>query len=617
MLILNAVKNYLQRRPTEGGYIAEVDGLRFIAIFAVVIQHLSERLIRFSPTPFDTPIKDNDFAFFISRGTVGVFLFFAISGFVLCLPFAKNANVSIKSFYLRRLERIEPPYLIWMSFFALILVVKGAYSFGSVLPHWLASITYTHWLFFGEYSVINPVAWSLEIEIQFYLLAPFLALGYFNVKNIPLRRIFLTLFIIVFILIQGQLGWLHFPMKANLLGRLPNFLVGFLVADFYLNDWKLGLKKSYIWDFIAIFSFITLCYSWTEETFKTLIFNLALILLFVSAFKGSLFSSFLAKPWIAITGGMCYTIYLTHLPLLEGITRLTAPLSISSNYGINLAIHSLITLPILFISAIAFFIFTEKPFMKKNWYKDIRGGFSIPLKKVKRLVFPAFLLFISVFAAKGQDDLANIKVLKLRPLDELTDLALINAPSLKVNQVDVARQTLAWKIQKGSWADMITVNGATLYGNGSVLDANNNGNSTAYILTDRRSLNFNVSLGLRLSGSDFVTRGKKSELQRLQLDRLQQEKQVTVQNVRETVAILYTQLELALKMLRLKAEAVENQKVAFAIAEKYFKEGNFQPTEYSNMLTKVTGAEEQYETAKAEAKKLTLVLKNLVGASVF
>ena len=264
----------------------------------------------------------------------------------------ESTPLSIKAFYWRRLERIEPPYLIWMSFFALVLVAKSAYSLSTIFPHWLASVTYTHWFFFGEYSIINPVAWSLEIEIQFYLLAPFLALGYFNIKNRMMRLVLLIGFGIVLILIQGQLGWLHFPMKATLLGRLPNFFVGFLIADFYLNEWKTGFTKRYIWDFIAVISFITLCYSWTEETFKTLIFNLSLTLLFISAFKGYVFSTFLSKPWIAIIGGMCYTIYLTHLPILEGMMRLTAPLSISPIYGINLLIQMLVVLPILFLSAI-------------------------------------------------------------------------------------------------------------------------------------------------------------------------------------------------------------------------------------------------------------------------
>ena len=91
MTILQFIQNRLQRRPTEGGYIAQIDGLRFIAIFAVVLQHLSERMLRLSTHT----IEKDDFTFFISRGTIGVFLFFAISGFVLALPFAKSLPLSI------------------------------------------------------------------------------------------------------------------------------------------------------------------------------------------------------------------------------------------------------------------------------------------------------------------------------------------------------------------------------------------------------------------------------------------------------------------------------------------------------------------------------------------
>jgi peptidoglycan/LPS O-acetylase OafA/YrhL len=616
MYILTLIQNRLHRKPTNGSYIAEMDGLRFIAILAVVLQHLSERMVRFAPLPFDTPITDNPLAFFISRGTVGVFLFFAISGFVLSLPFATSTPLSIKHFYVRRLERIEPPYIIWMTFFALILLAKGTYSISDICPHWLASVTYTHWFFFGEYSTINPVAWSLEIEIQFYLLAPFLAQAYFSFKNTTKRRVGLITFSILIILLQGQLGWLHFPMKATIFGRLPNFLIGFLVADFYINDWKNELKKQGIWDVIAVLSFVTLCYTWTEETLKTLIFNVSLGLLCISAFKGRLFSRFLSTPWIAIIGGMCYTIYLTHLPLLEGLMRLTHPLSISTSYGINLGLQALIILPILLLSSILFFLLIEKPFMRKNWHKDIKTTFSFPFKTLKRLVMPALLWAICTLTVQAQD-IDTLKILKLRPLGELTELALQNAPALKANDVDFLKQTLLWKVQKRSWGDMISLSGSTLYGNGSVMDANNNGTATNFILTDRKSFNFNIGLSMRISGGDILARSTKAEIQRLQLDRIQQERQINEQNIREAIAILYTQLEASIKILRLKAEAVENQRLALAVAEKFFKEGNYQPTEYSNMLGKVTSAEEQYEQAKAEAKKYTLVLKNLIGSPVF
>jgi len=52
-----------------------------------------------------------------SAGHNGVPLFFAISGFILSLPFARQglgggSPVSLRQYYIRRVTRIEPPYVI-------------------------------------------------------------------------------------------------------------------------------------------------------------------------------------------------------------------------------------------------------------------------------------------------------------------------------------------------------------------------------------------------------------------------------------------------------------------------------------------------------------------------
>src|SRR5690349_19587132 len=56
-----------------------------------------------------------------STGHLGVQLFFAISGFILSLPFARcwlggEKAVSLGGYYLRRVTRIEPPYIIHLAF---------------------------------------------------------------------------------------------------------------------------------------------------------------------------------------------------------------------------------------------------------------------------------------------------------------------------------------------------------------------------------------------------------------------------------------------------------------------------------------------------------------------
>src|SRR5689334_17493534 len=158
-------------------YLPQIDGLRFLAIFSVVvIMHISHYLDeRF----FDRQIlKDDYWKDFAFRGGAGVPLFFMISGFILSLPFAQwrlaqGKKISLRNYFLRRLTRLEPPYVIALVLLFVAQVwVLHQYSFGILLPHLLASIVYQHTLLFHSFSWVMPVAWSLEVEVQFYVLAP-------------------------------------------------------------------------------------------------------------------------------------------------------------------------------------------------------------------------------------------------------------------------------------------------------------------------------------------------------------------------------------------------------------------------------------------------------------
>lgn len=61
-----------------------------------------------------------------------------------------------------------------MTIFFLLLLAKGQFGFAEGLGHYLASIAYLHNLIYLEPSSINTVTWSLEIELQFYILVPLL-----------------------------------------------------------------------------------------------------------------------------------------------------------------------------------------------------------------------------------------------------------------------------------------------------------------------------------------------------------------------------------------------------------------------------------------------------------
>jgi hypothetical protein len=116
----------LSRRTSSGRYMPEVDGVRFLAIGIVVAVHLvaagglsSGRLVIVPPFG---PIlarssRDPASVGFLQYGHVGVYLFFILSGFVLALPFIRwrvmgARRIALSAYFLRRVTRIEPPFII-------------------------------------------------------------------------------------------------------------------------------------------------------------------------------------------------------------------------------------------------------------------------------------------------------------------------------------------------------------------------------------------------------------------------------------------------------------------------------------------------------------------------
>jgi len=377
------------KRVTSGGkFINEIDGLRFIAIMPVLVQHMTERFERNTTINFSASPEEHFLSFLAARGFLGVYIFFVISGFILALPFAahylqQKKEIKLKDYFWRRITRLEPPYIIWITvFFILFLIAKGQ-SFLEYLPHYLANITYTHSLIYNEWSPFNPPTWTLEIEIQFYILAPLLALLFFKIRNKILRRTVNGLAILTLILLQQYFQLYTNPYSFTILGHLHYFLIGFFLADIYLEDWKGNTDKSIFYDLTAISSLVCLIFvwSWDYELSSRLLVVTALFCFFFSAFKSNYVNRFICNRWITAIGGMCYTIYLIHLPLAEFLISFTKNIKLSALYSVNLFTQLAIFIPfVLVISTISFILF-EKPFMDKNWPAIYLNKFKSSIKK--------------------------------------------------------------------------------------------------------------------------------------------------------------------------------------------------------------------------------------------
>lgn len=387
------IRNFFQSLPTRlarvttgGKLIREVDGLRFLAIFPVVVQHLSERLERNTIVEFRQGTEYVVSNFITNRGFIGVYIFFVISGFILGMPFAAHhlkggKKVSIKSYFLRRLSRLEPPYILVMMGITISLIVLGYYTWPEILPHFGASIFYMHSIIFHSWSYINPPVWTLEIEVQFYILAPVLAYLFFSIKGKFVRRATMLTFILVVMLLQQYFGILDKFTILTILAHIQYFLIGFLVADIYLIEWSNGIHKHTVYNYLSVFSllFAFWIWSWDYNLLSRILFTTSLFLLAYSAFRATWFNRFITWPWITAIGGMCYTIYLVHLPIIELMIRYSRNLYLTDIFTINFLLQFVILAPILMVVSIIYFLLIEKPCMHKDWPQRLRNFISAKL----------------------------------------------------------------------------------------------------------------------------------------------------------------------------------------------------------------------------------------------
>lgn len=371
-------------RVTSGGdYVPQIDGLRFLAIIPVLFFHAGLRGERMYPA---ITAGEHQIAQYLPEGSLGVSLFFFISGYIIAYPFLAGRAPTLKRFYGRRLLRLEPPYIIAMlaSFVVLSLGVHPGSAPGfnaTEAPLWqslLASLTYTHGFIFGEHPKLNPPAWSLEREIQFYLLAPFLLAAYLKLSSRHARLIVGGI-LAVAALILGQvitteLAFQH-PLRHSLLAESYGFMLGILVCDYAVTARPFQGSKRAIFDVGFAIGLVAILLSGAWEVGRTLpeaILNSgmragAILLLFFGAARGPIAFRLLGNAWVALIGGACYSIYLVHVPVMQATATIMGkfvhPTSLWMAWGVSWTV----LIPTALAAGMIFYVLIERPCMNPRW----------------------------------------------------------------------------------------------------------------------------------------------------------------------------------------------------------------------------------------------------------
>lgn len=146
------------------------DSLRAVAVLCVLAYHA----LGFAAAP------GSDYALrpYVANLSVGVSIFFVISGFLLYRPIARahlrgEPWLPIRVYAWRRFLRIVPAYWVALLVVALWLGTPGILSVEGIAQYWLFGQVYSADSALGGL----PQAWSLDVEVGFYALLPLVALA--------------------------------------------------------------------------------------------------------------------------------------------------------------------------------------------------------------------------------------------------------------------------------------------------------------------------------------------------------------------------------------------------------------------------------------------------------
>ena len=427
-------------------HISSIDGLRAIAVAAVVLYHLGIS--------------------WIPGGFLGVDLFFVISGYVITRLILDSINQSgaldLRAFYAARLRRIYPGF-IFMVICTIIFIGVWApeaikrfltdlpYALSGSINWYLVAKNQDYFETIGRPPLLQHT-WSLAVELQFYLIWPIILLTilkYFGKKNIA--RIALgiamisgvTLFIVSLSLDQAnakQISHIYFGTDTHSLGLflgsalavswIPQNLGGAITKR--AQDVIDGIGVVGLLGLISIFLFI----DQSNANLYRLAFPLAGIfgcLVIISlVHPASRFAPIISTAPFRWVGQRSYGIYIWHWVIFQ-VTRPSVDLS-----GQTWALYLARVLLVLALADISL-RWVENPFRQgsvQNWFRGMK------YRSTKIRLRQQVSLLTSVIAVLAVTSIISVQA--INKADQITNQVLEEIIPSEPNQQDLGSTTGLW-----------------------------------------------------------------------------------------------------------------------------------------------------------------------------
>lgn len=236
---------------TAGGYRPDIDGLRAWAVISVILYHFGVGAFQ--------------------GGFIGVDIFFVISGYLITkgvLSQLEKKSFNIGDFYIRRARRLFPALFVTISLtYIVCYFIFSPNDFMSMSGSTVYAITgisnIYFWLgsgYFDKFSSLKPLlhTWSLSVELQFYLIWPFLLIALSK-----MGKKFLSVGITAFILIFSTISILQTKSDTT---------SAFFLTQYRMHEFAIGGIAVLIERLIA------------SKSLKTVLYSIGLILVIVPVF---------------------------------------------------------------------------------------------------------------------------------------------------------------------------------------------------------------------------------------------------------------------------------------------------------------------------------------------
>lgn len=433
--------NQRDRKPINPRYMPGLDGVRAVAVIAIIIYHLNPQ--------------------WLSGGFLGVDTFFVISGYLitslLLIEYHNTGKIELMSFWLRRVKRLIPAVLFLVMGVIVLSLIFMPTEIQKVRADSIAAIFYvSNWWYimqnvdYFEQFAVQPLKhlWSLAIEEQFYLVFPIVLLSLLSfIRRLKsIRIIFLILLVISMIAMMvlyvpnENVARVYFGTDTRIQTLLMGVLLALVWPPFQLKA-KVNRQMRTMIDTAGVvgLAILFICFKFVSETNSILYYGgfflistVTLLVIASSVHPSGYFAKFLGNKVFTFIGSRSYSLYLWHYPIIVLIHHQFVQGQIPP-------LVYVVEILLMVLMAEFSYKFIEQPFRKEgfnifafNHLKNWRSQKVLRTWLVIILLIPTLLVMVGGFNRFAQKNSTRVTEVNTEEIDKLITQPL-PLPQLKID----------------------------------------------------------------------------------------------------------------------------------------------------------------------------------------